>query len=178
MPLSFLSTWAFGPFPDCCFFIYLKMYTFMTYWFSNLTDRPPTSISTFGGDAFSIILSQQRTWLEYWIVITFILFRTFSHPVIWCHHPLSFGECIRRRRAWGAWPFMVSTILPSLSLSCIHLGSDWFVGGRAHDLSLSNKCPNGEEKDSPLFLLNLEMYNVGLGWSTAQALIMLAILML
>lgn len=49
MPLSFLSTWAFGPFPDCCFFINLKMYTVMTYWHSNHTDPPQLPFQFLGG---------------------------------------------------------------------------------------------------------------------------------
>lgn len=105
---------------------HLKMYTVITYWHSNHTVI--NFHFNFWGDAFSrIILSQQRTWLEYWIAITLIVYNIFPSSVIWYHHPFSFREWIRRRRRpWGAWPFMESTFIGD-SLIDLYSSGQWLI---------------------------------------------------
>ena len=64
---------------------------------------------------------------------------------------------MKRRTVWREWSFMVSTCTGESHCPVFLWAGDWFVWGRACDLSLSNKCLSWTGTDSPLFLLDLEL---------------------
>lgn len=130
------------------------MYVAIICWHSNHTNPPLPPFQLTSWDIFSgILLSQQRAWWKYWIVVAiFFCLGCFPISCLLVHHPLFFRKCTKRSVVQGV--VICSAHLPWLgsSLSYIPLGNEWFVrvGVRACNLSLSNQCPCWRRKDPVL----------------------------